>query len=489
MSATSIFEAPASRPIRTFDWKAQEDFAHFSGDRNPMHMDAVFARRTPAGQPVVHGVHALLWALDVLTAQNASALQVTRIKARFAKFIYLGEPVELKVIHRDGAEIRAQILVDCAVVTSIQLRLGTPESRDFGSNREDATAPQLWPERPADPAFDEIHACGGYLPLQNPSTALDYFPELSAAIGADRVNGIASVSRVVGMVCPGLHSMLASLDLVLMAPVAGRDAIRHRVTKVDERFRLVVQSVEGSGWSGTVESYARTPPVEQPNIQDLAGIVAPAEFARTRALIIGGSRGLGELTAKLIAAGGGSVTITYARGQADALAVQRQIQNHGGICELIHYDATRPAMDQLRDTSLGYRSLYYFATTPIFRRHTRAYSKQVFEEFLHLYVDGFEEICMAALAYAEAGLSVFYPSSIAVENRPENMTEYAMAKAAGEILCCDLNRFVPALRIAMERLPRMQTDQTASVVPLAAASPVETMLRIVREVEPAAPAR
>ena len=45
---------------------------------------------------------------------------------------------------------------------------------------------------------------------------------------------------------------------------------------------------------------------------------APGEFANVRALVIGGSRGLGEITAKIIAAGGGDVWITYRRGKEDA---------------------------------------------------------------------------------------------------------------------------------------------------------------------------
>ncbi len=47
--------------------------------------------------------------------------------------------------------------------------------------------------------------------------------------------------------------------------------------------------------------------------------VSANEFTGAAALVVGGSRGLGELTAKLLAAGGGRVTITYAYGEGDAL--------------------------------------------------------------------------------------------------------------------------------------------------------------------------
>ena len=46
---------------RTFTEADQSEFAAVSGDRNPMHLDALLARRTQAGVPVVHGLHLVLW--------------------------------------------------------------------------------------------------------------------------------------------------------------------------------------------------------------------------------------------------------------------------------------------------------------------------------------------------------------------------------------------------------------------------------------------
>jgi hypothetical protein len=60
------------------------------------------------------------------------------------------------------------------------------------------------------------------------------------------------------------------------------------------------------------------------------------------------------------------------------------------------------------------------------------------------------------------------------------MTEYAMAKAAGELLCADLVRAFPGLTIARPRLPRLPTDQTASILPAKAHDPVATLLPLLR---------
>jgi hypothetical protein len=62
------------------------------------------------------------------------------------------------------------------------------------------------------------------------------------------------------------------------------------------------------------------------------------------------------------------------------------------------------------------------------------------------------------------------------------MTEYAMAKAAGEVLCADIQKFESPGRILVRRLPRLPTDQTASLVNITTAEPISVILPIVREI-------
>ena len=56
------------------------------------------------------------------------------------------------------------------------------------------------------------------------------------------------------------------------------------------------------------------------------------------------------------------------------------------------------------------------------------------------------------------------PSSIAAADWPRDMTEYAMAKAAGEVLCSDLHRFWPGIHIIGVRLLPTVTDQTPTML-------------------------
>jgi hypothetical protein len=62
------------------------------------------------------------------------------------------------------------------------------------------------------------------------------------------------------------------------------------------------------------------------------------------------------------------------------------------------------------------------------------------------------------------------------------MTEYVMAKLAGEVLCADLTRRDRGLKILVRRLPPLLTDQTAAIPNVGSSSQaVEIALSIVRD--------
>ena len=56
-----------------------------------------------------------------------------------------------------------------------------------------------------------------------------------------------------------------------------------------------------------------------------------------------------------------------------------------------------------------------------------------------------------------------------------------MAKAAGEILCADMSRFAAGAHVVVARLPRVLTDQTATVMPVESSDAVEVMLPLIRQ--------
>jgi acyl dehydratase/NADP-dependent 3-hydroxy acid dehydrogenase YdfG len=463
---------------RTFTEADQIGFAAVSGDRNPMHLDALLARRTQAGVPVVHGVHLLLWGLDALARSEHALPPIRRLKAQFKHFVAVDERVAVAAARTEAGVI---LRLTAAGITVAQLVV------DFGAAVQAAEAvpgePVPVPAEARDLSFEATAGMSGKLAFASPPDAIAaMFPAAASRFGPRRLAALAATTLLVGMVCPGLHSIFAGLTVEACDEPVPEDRLSFRVTATDARVRSVRMAVAGGGVAGAVESYARLPPTSQASVQDLADLVEPGEFSGAVALVIGGSRGLGEVTAKLLAAGGARVAISYRVGVAEAEAVAQEIRSAGGECETLAYDASLPAEPQLAGLDAAPTHAYYFATPKIFGAQSSLFARARLDAFLSVYVEGFLNLA-EALKARRRDVSLFYPSSVAVAERPRGMLEYAMAKAAGETLCVELNQALRPLHVTVNRLPRLLTDQTASVIGASAPAPAGHLLSVVRETQ------
>src|SRR5271169_3645685 len=465
---------------RDFVTADQERFAAICGDRNPIHMDAVAARRTLAGFPVVHGIHAVLWGLDSLFRYLPELPPVASIQVSFEKMIYVGDRVQAVLAQHDEQRLRVEVLVEGIRAVRLEVTLGDPRS----SNDMRSNEPLLQPTEPLVLTFEQMINCHGRIPFFSvPNAVSRMFPAAADALGVHRVAWLACSSFLVGMVCPGLHSIYRGLTLVTTPLSEGdHDALHFRVVQSDPRFRMVKLAVSGGGWIGSLDAHARPEPTAQADLPRIATRVMPGEFNNVSALVVGGSRGLGELIGKIVAVGGGHVTLTYSVGEADARRVQAEIIAYGGRCDVIHYDVRTNAREQISHLCSCPTQVYYLPTPVISRRRSATFSQQRFQEFLTFYVTAFYDLCRELRSKSERKISIFYPSSVYIDARPDGMTEYAMAKAAGEVLCADIQSFESPGRILVRRLPRLPTDQTASLLKLETADPMSVILPIVREV-------
>lgn len=470
---------------RTFDISSQSDFADLSGDYNPMHMDPLAARRTQAGACVVHGVHLFLWALEQLARGGLPIPRMVQAKVKFTGFVYLDRQVALHLTKSDDAGLRLQVAMGEDPVLSATLTFA--ECRPARQNSLPFDLPVVPLGRvPLEPEFDAMARQKGFLQTGERSAELAerLFPALARAIGVGVICDIALLSSLVGMIAPGMHSIFSELGLLLHDRHGRTPGCAYSGKLADPRFRIVQLAAEGSELSADVFAFARLPPSRPRTMAELASSVTSNEFLGRRALIIGGSRGIGAVTAKLITAGGGRVALTYAEGRLEGEAVHADILRHcgPGTSTLLRYRVGEPASAQLAALEgVAFTHVYYFATSRIFGHGKAAYKPETFAKFASIYVDGFHDLMVGLFARQQPGtITVMYPSSTAIAERPRGMTEYSMAKAAGEILCSELMRAHQGLAITSPRLPRIQTDQTETVPPVPAADPVEIMLPLLR---------
>lgn len=471
---------PALLGSRVFADADQRRFAELSGDANPLHVDEVAARRSLVGRIAVHGVHTLLFGLDALARSSFRPIGIGSLDVKFPKPVGLGEAVSWWLQSTDAPELRMTARVGTRVVATLRLTPGpaSQDSPDGVPNNELTTH-----ERPENLAFAALADRSGTVAFAAPATYFaEAFPAAAALLTSSRLRDIAACSTLVGMHCPGQRSIFSRLSLQWTDDQT-TSPLRWRVTSSDDRFYLVRMDVSGDGLAGKIEAFSPPPPPAQLSMAAVAERIVPHEFAEQRALVVGGSRGLGELTAKAIAAGGGDVVLTYATGAGDAERVANEILGAGGKAAAMPYDVTCSASEQLDVRVMKAPThLYYYATCQIFGARSSAFDHELLGRFLTFYVHGFHDLCAGLAARGATQLTIFCPSSVAVEERPAGLAEYAMAKAASEILCTDLPAIIPGMTVHCDRLPRLLTDQTAVVTPQELPENIDVILPILRRI-------
>lgn len=478
-----------------------QDFARLSGDFNPLHVDPVAARRLQFGSTICHGVHQALKALDLaVEAQLLAPAQIAAIATVFNGSLQTGCLAEVQAV-LDGVGRLAKLSVGTGGRALFTVRVTLEDGLPQAGNPL-ASDPEL-PRQPHCPNFPqqaEVAALAGTVPLRlNGALAKQLFPSLAVAPqGLALMADLLATTRVIGMECPGLHSIYSELklrrlgqgDLASQMPPGTLRSMAYAVQHCDPRFRSVRIGVTGNTLGGTLNAFFRAPPVSQVTLQELLSLVSPDRFAGQKALVVGGSRGLGELVAKTLLAGGAEVTLTYSQGKADAERIRQEAWSAGRSARILHFDASAVA-----DTGLlvslptaAFTHLYHFATPQIAKNTSGRWSNSLFDGFCKLYLHAFANLVRAVAPEERRLLPLvaLYPSTIFLDKPPRGFAEYCAAKAAGEALCDHLE-LSHNVRIHKPRLPRLQTDQNSSFLGVEGESPLPVMLAYLAAMHPESP--
>ena len=529
---------------RHFTLEDQRRFAKLSGDANPLHLDPIIARRLIFGGVVVHGVHSLLWALDAHLATGVKPIELTSVRAKFSRPIRLGEEASVRAANSGERHASLTVAAGSRVCTTVEVEYAARADREWAAvealtsigsfataRARDSVAGSstTGSPTPRDLSFEQVSTSSGRSPIAMDTAILaERFPALAKRLPASQVAVLLATTRLVGMECPGLHSVFSAMHLQFNdASVIGESTLLYTVKRSDERFRLIVLDVSAPGVTGELTTFHRPAPRRQASMEEVSHVVNPCEFSEQRALIVGGSRGLGEVTAKLIAAGGGDVRITYHQGRDDADAVVQSIRNAGGICacspwNVLAVDAFDPRgmqTDSVRlhqvETDSKSRSdpfvapplakggkrgsyacgptgagiltdswhpthLYYFAGPLIDLNEGNPFSADLYRRYRAFFVDAFERFVRAVRERADGRLVVFFPSTVFLDESHTGGAEYIRAKVEGEACCAELLRALPDTAFHYPRLPRMRTDQTNGFLAIPAEEPLPVMLATLR---------
>ena len=452
----------------SFSQDDARQFAAWSGDRNPLHVDLAAARRSVFGRPVVHGVLTTIRALG--SAPHGAPEPIRTLAVEFRHAVHPGTALEIDPLTSNTATVFAlRNGADAALIVRInETPAATPSTAWFAAAPKH-TAPLR--SAPASPSIESLQA-GHELCARHSTGAVPAEYLAGGRLHPIQARVLALCSYVIGMEMPGLRSLFTRLQLDFSTDLHDSPDLvyRARAIRFDPHFRLLDVQIEVASPDGThvasgeLRAYVRFTPVEtDPAV--FGSLLSPGARSLTGriALVTGGTRGLGaEITAAL-AMSGCRVYAGYRSDSAAAGELARTLHDAPGHVEFVAGDAADRSWCESTITDILQRDgrldlLVLNACAPPTNLRLGAETADAFGAYIASNLPLAQvplATCLPALT-ASHGTVVGISSSF-VADPPAGFGHYVALKEAVESTIRTAARESPAVRALLARPPRLQT--------------------------------
>ena len=452
---------------RSFTKKDQIIFAKLSGDYNPIHISDDEAQKSQTGECIVHGVNIFLWALEKFLEKKDFIN--SKFEVKFLKPVTLNKKIscfydseKLKIFISDGFEKYVLISLNEKHYKSY------PDDKHGLKNKKLNLIPK-------ETNLEELSSIKKISLMFNgcESYVEELFPLLSKKIGIGIISQIASNSEIVGMQLPGKYSIFTKLSINFRNIIDTK--YKAKLISYNNRLGIVKINCIYKNIDTFITAYFRPKPFKPLECKNINVKLKSNEFKNIKALIIGGSRGIGSCLAKLIAIGGGESIITYRSHKKDALEIKSDISSWGSKCNVIKFDINDDDFTKINQQNVN--QIYYLPTPKIVENKENKFNYDLYKKYLNYYVSSYEKLVENCLSNLK---SIFYPSTIYIDEDRKFYSEYIKAKIKGEKICKHL-RSSSNLIVIAPRLPKLLTDQTNTILYHNDLNTYEILLPFIRE--------
>ena len=442
-------------------------FAALSHDCNPLHMNAQYARRTPFGSIVVHGVAAVLKILG--RHFGGEPFQLESISALFKKPLQVGISYDLTFTEENK---RVHARVSRGAEVCLDLRFGyIPWRRGQDSRAWDVSGFHPLPAA-SECSWDSDIPGGSSRSYSLAPSELDglerFFGLRASQLPLQQLSALCWSSYFVGMECPGRDALFLRLDCDFDTPAVSSPAIELRNLAVgrDARFRLV--RIDGAGTDirrFALQALHRPTMLSWPIADLRRELAAGPSWAGKNVFISGATRGFGLVLAKCLALRGANIATTFRHPGPEGDELISDLRTTGSHHRVLQADlenlaAFQQAASELTTGSGGFECVVHNAFPHIGQRAFADQSPDAMLEYMHSGV----RLAVNALKtlvplMKENGHVVHISSLFSVKPEPR-FSHYAATKSAVEGLFRGVSVENPTLRFMNFRPPRMLTDQT-----------------------------
>lgn len=506
------------KPMRA-SWDLIHEFARYTGDYSPLHVDREFGKRSQHEQNIVHGMLPVFYVLqceDVL-ALCKKGLVPHSVSGRFSAALFPEEEfcfsLEQELISPNGAELTevSYSLIGMKYPSQSEFfrgRLLLVRHQDT-SKREKQTQSHsqtengrfvVSPFKLNQFYIDQIErGVSGSSLFKIPKTREELE---SIQTGFSQWVALAhlsaSLSPLVGMLMPGSTATFQdfSVSMEQLKPSFADWNLNHKVSFVSPTVRTVVQTVE---WqqdgeviaTGRCSSSVAKRPTSSTSMESLPKKSEVFGLDGKVALVTGASRGIGAAIAKTLSLQGCKVVVNFRSNKEAAEAVRVEIEASGGIAYCIQadvssFDQVDKMMKAIEDhPSLGgvdfvvNNAVASFASVDL-----KDLNWEDIESDINVVVKGAFLVCKAAssMMIKRGGGAIVNLATVATDLPPARQIKYVTAKSAlvglTRSLAVDL---APAnIRVNAVVPSMVETDLTSRMSPLAiaeqkAASPMRRL--------------
>lgn len=419
----------------------QIEFAKISKDYNDIHLEKNIARKLIFGQQIVHGVNILITALKLLKNYNK---KIRVISCEFKEPIFLYKKITFfKIENNSSTTILVKSNKEIKTIISINNDIHNIYKNDSIKLDNSKKNKKILINR------NKFLVPKNYLGLKK------FFSEV-------QIKEILSLSFFIGIIYPGKYSLIAGLHIDFRQNLIANSNISFSVIKIDQRINKSIIEFQGN-IIGNIFAFSYKIPIFK-NIEKLKKKIRPINTLKNKSsLIIGGSRGLGEITSKILSILGSKIYLTYYMGKIEATKIKDDIQkivkNECKIIKLNMLD--KKFITKIKDISnIDY--IFYFASPKIL--NSNFFDIKLFNNYKKIYCDNFYKICKTLNSKSKKKIKVFYPSTIFLDYKIKKFREYVKAKSHGEKIVKKINKQFKNINVCSIRLPEMNTSQNISIL-------------------------
>ena len=216
-----------------------------SNDYNPIHSDTTYIKNTSLKDINIHGTHIMLKVLDLLLKYDITVLEMN---VRFINSIYRNESVHLSL------DLENNIVL---ISSNDKLCVKINYTKDKKSSRVIPTIKYDKPKYSQSRflSFDEVSTMKNrkFQIIKSNSDLNSIYPEIIRIYHESFISELCSISYLVGMECPGLHSIEGGMSLRFYNIEHSNISPKFNVLFADERFDYIVIVIESFTFSAKVD--------------------------------------------------------------------------------------------------------------------------------------------------------------------------------------------------------------------------------------------